>query len=112
MSNWLSLTESAQLEDIDQQSREGPGVAIYKHSSRCFISSMARRRLEHNWNELPADMPVYFLDIIRHREVSQAVEAHYKVRHESPQLLLIRAGLCAFHVSHEAVDPAALTEQV
>lgn len=112
MSKWLSLMNAAQLEDIDQQSREGPGVAIYKHSSRCFVSSMARRRLEQHWDELPAGMPVYFLDILSHREVSREVARHYNVRHESPQLLLIRAGQCIRHVSHEGVDPAALVEEV
>lgn len=112
MSQWRTLTTPEQLEAIDAESRKGNGVAIFKHSSRCFISSMARRRMEMHWDELPAGMPVYFLDLIRYREASQAVARHYQVQHQSPQLLLIRSGSCVFHASHEAVDPAALAEQV
>ena len=111
MSKWLSLSSEEQLEDIDQQSREGPGIAIYKHSTRCFVSSMARSRLEQHWDELPDGMPVYFVDILSHRAVSRAIAQHYQVRHESPQLLLIRHGQCIRHVSHEEVDPAALVEE-
>ena len=42
---WKDLTTEEQLEAIKQESAEKP-VVIFKHSTRCSISSMAKMRLE------------------------------------------------------------------
>ncbi len=91
--NWIALTEDGQLEEIKEKSNQQP-VVIFKHSTRCSISSMAKNRLER---ETPADnILFYYLDLIRYRPVSNKIAADFHVPHESPQILLIKNGECIY----------------
>jgi bacillithiol system protein YtxJ len=96
--NWTHLTNNTQLDEIDRLS-EDRTVLIYKHSARCSICRTALARLECRWPAENAPEP-FFLDVLRSREVSDAVAARYGVPHESPQVLLIRNRRCEFTRSH------------
>jgi bacillithiol system protein YtxJ len=97
---WKSLESVSLLEEIDAFSQTQP-VAIFKHSTRCSISTTALSRLERNWNSNQAGSVIpYFLDLLGNREISNAIESRYGVQHESPQLLLIYQGRCIYHTSH------------
>jgi bacillithiol system protein YtxJ len=99
--NWTSLDSANQVDSIKQQ----PGYSlIFKHSTRCSISMMAKRRFELDWDKLPADMPLYFLDLIKHRELSNQVAQSFQVHHESPQMLLIKDGECILDQSHGGIS--------
>lgn len=102
--NWKQLEQIGQLTDIDVQSHTAP-VVIFKHSTRCSISAAALNRIERSWDtgEMKEIEP-YFLDLIAHRTTSDAVALHYEIRHESPQVLVIRKGECIYHVSHMGID--------
>jgi bacillithiol system protein YtxJ len=100
---WIALTHPEDLNALNEASREHP-VLIFKHSTRCGVSSMALNRIEREWK--PAHDRVYdtyFIDLWKHREVSNAVEEHYGIRHESPQALVIDAGTCVHADSHSAI---------
>ena len=43
--NWIEITNSSQLSDVKDLSKAKPQL-IFKHSTRCSISSMAKSRLE------------------------------------------------------------------
>ncbi|MGB3585337.1 MAG: bacillithiol system redox-active protein YtxJ [Tunicatimonas sp.] len=109
---WKPLTTPEQIEKIKQDSQQHP-VIIYKHSTRCGISSMVLSRLERAWNssEIPT-ADVYFLDLIRNRDISQAVAATFNVQHESPQVLVINQGQCVYDASHTMVSYPKIKEQV
>ncbi len=95
--NWIQLESTAQLGNIAQQ--KGYSI-IFKHSTRCSISMMAKRRFELDWASLPNDISLYFLDLIKYRELSTQIANNFKVHHESPQLLLIKDGECILDQSH------------
>lgn len=99
--NWIPLESAKQLNDIKQQ--QGYSV-IFKHSTRCSISMMAKKRFELDWDQFPENMPVYFLDLIKYRELSNQVASDYSVYHESPQLLLIKNGECIIDLSHGEIS--------
>ena len=99
--NWILLESAEQLNEIKQ--KEGYSI-IFKHSTRCSISLMAKRRFELDWDNLPADMPLYFLDLIQHRDISSQVAQVFNVHHESPQLLLIKDGECILDQSHGEIS--------
>ncbi|MGZ4047785.1 MAG: bacillithiol system redox-active protein YtxJ [Bacteroidia bacterium] len=103
--NWLMLVTEEQLIEINRlsQSADISGVIIFKHSSRCSISSMALNRLERSWNLSDKHIPAYFLDILTHRPLSNAVSGMYGINHESPQLLLIKNGKCIYSASHSNI---------
>jgi len=77
---------------------------IFKHSTRCSISMMAKKRFELDWEDLPEDMPLYFLDLITYRDLSKQVADIFQVHHESPQLLLIKDGECVLDQSHGQIS--------
>jgi len=95
--NWTSLDTAEQINAIKQQ--HGYSL-IFKHSTRCSISMMAKRRFEMDMDKLPANMPLYFLDLIKHRDLSAQVAQDFQVHHESPQMLVIKDGDCILDQSH------------
>ncbi len=99
--NWTSLESAEQISDIKQH--QGYSV-IFKHSTRCSISLMVKKRFELDWDKLPQDMTVYFLDLIKYRDLSAKVASDFQVYHESPQLLLIKDGECILDLSHGQVS--------
>ena len=98
---WTKLETAAQLDEI--KSKKGYSL-IFKHSTRCSIRMMAKRRFEMDWESLPADMPVYFLDLIKHRDISNQIAQDFSVYHESPQMLLIKDGECVLDQSHGSIS--------
>lgn len=99
--NWISLESADQITQIKQH--QGYSL-IFKHSTRCSISMMAKRRFELDWEDLPEDMPLYFLDLITYRDLSKQVAEVFQVHHESPQLLLIKDGECVLDQSHGGIS--------
>ena len=100
---WTQLQTIEQLELIKNNSFNNP-IVIFKHSTRCSISSMALSRLERNWNPaLTGNLEMYFLDLISYRSVSNAIAEKFSVTHESPQLLLIKNGEVIYHASHNEI---------
>lgn len=104
--NWTPLTSLAQLDAIDATSREKP-VLIYKHSTRCNISAAALSRLERAWTAADdAEQTTYYLDLLAHRDISDAIAERYGVEHESPQTLVIRDGKCVHVAAHFGITYA------
>lgn len=110
--NWRPLTERSQLQELRELSaQEGMlGVVLFKHSTRCSISSAAKARLESSWSFSDETLPAYYLDLIRYREVSNAIAAEFDVVHESPQLILLQNGSVAHHASHFQISIKPLAE--
>jgi bacillithiol system protein YtxJ len=107
--NWIPLTNLEQLQSIGDA--EGYSV-IFKHSTRCSVSMMAKKRFEHDWDAIPEGTSVYFLDLISNREVSNTIAQKFSVHHESPQLLLIKNGECIYETSHGEISAEDLAEQI
>lgn len=101
--NWKNLTTLGDLDRIDELSKEKP-VLIFKHSTTCPISKGALNRVEKGWTEADdAERTAYYLDLWAHRDISDAVETRYGIRHESPQVLVIRNGECSYNTSHRKI---------
>lgn len=105
--NWLKLNSVEQLEMIKEESKVQP-VLIFKHSTRCGISSMALNRLEREWSEELNNVKTYYLDLISYRQVSNAIESEFGVYHESPQLILIEDGKVVYDASHMSISTVEL----
>ena len=95
--NWTIIESAEQLDNIKKQA--GNSI-IFKHSTRCSISMMAKKRFELEWDLLPENINLYFLDLIKYRDLSNKVATDYQIHHESPQLLLIKNGDCILDQSH------------
>ncbi|TAE90822.1 MAG: bacillithiol system redox-active protein YtxJ [Bacteroidetes bacterium] len=110
--NWNKLAQIEQLIDIDVLSHEYP-VLLFKHSTSCSISAAALNRLERNWNEQEMEyIKPYYLDLLAHRTTSNAIADHYEIKHESPQVLIIKKGACIYHESHMGIDYKSIAEVI
>ncbi|MDR0792301.1 MAG: bacillithiol system redox-active protein YtxJ [Chitinophagaceae bacterium] len=107
--NWNQLTEVEQIDKIIEDSFLQSQI-IFKHSTRCSISSMALKRLERS-EPLP-NVTYYFLDLIAHRNVSNEIAVRFGEEHQSPQLLLIKNGKCVYNESHTAIDIHEMAENI
>jgi len=95
---WVFLNSIPQLDDIKEVSQTKT-VLIFKHSTRCGVSSMALKDFEKQFQP-SENMVIYFLDLLAHRDISDAIATQFRVQHQSPQLLVIENGVCAKHASH------------
>ncbi|CAL1517127.1 bacillithiol system redox-active protein YtxJ [Chitinophaga sp. MM2321] len=107
--NWKTLTSEDQLQEINTVSAHQP-VVIFKHSTRCSISSMAKARLERA--TAPEGLTFYYLDLIAHRDISGKVAHSYNVEHESPQILLIHNGVCVYDESHNGIRMEEIADRL
>lgn len=98
--NWIPLQDEKQLEEIVTNSNTIPQV-IFKHSTRCSVSSMAKNRLDRK--EAPSGINFYLLDLIRYRNISNKVASDFGVMHQSPQVLVINKGECIYDESHSGI---------
>lgn len=99
---WIPLTNHGQLQQLKLISQNRPQI-IYKHSTTCGISSMVLRAMENNVGASEPEADFFFLDLHRHRELSGAVAGEFRIRHESPQLLIIKGGKVELAASHGAI---------
>lgn len=106
---WIALETQQQLEEIKSS---GQPSIIFKHSTRCSISLMAKRKFELDWDSIPENVTLYFLDLLRFRDVSNAVAELFEVHHQSPQLLLIKDGECIYETSHGEISAEETAEQL
>ncbi|MCB9262344.1 MAG: bacillithiol system redox-active protein YtxJ [Flavobacteriales bacterium] len=100
-SSWHNLTQLSQLDEIIEKSYNET-VVIFKHSTRCSISSMAKSRLEkHTDLSCPT---IYYLDLIAHRDISNEIAARFGITHESPQVIVLKNGIPIYHASHGSIN--------
>ncbi len=106
--NWINLNDEGLLNEIKVKSAGKPQL-IFKHSTRCSISSMAKNRLDRA--EQPEGIDFYYLDLIANRNLSNKVAEVFDVEHESPQVLLIKNGSCVYDESHMGISIDEIAEQ-
>lgn len=103
---FIELREKTQLINIFEDSNSLPmGALVFKHSTRCSISRMVLDRFKREWNVPAEKMPVYYLDLIRYRNLSNEISEKFEVVHESPQVLVIKGGRCIYNASHNMISP-------
>ena len=109
MNTWHSLTSLTELEELTQASYE-QAVIIFKHSTTCPVSSIAKMRLADQWDDSKAS--IYYLDLLRYRSVSNKIAELFNVQHESPQALVIRNGECIYNSSHLNIQAKDIAEEL
>lgn len=106
---WHTLTQIEDIAELDKKSFASPQL-IFKYSSRCSLSYSMLQAVESDAGKLARHMGLNFLDLIARRDISNYIEEHYGVRHESPQTLLIFKGECVLDQSHLRIKTDELIE--
>lgn len=99
---WTNITSVEQLEEV--LSSASKPLLLFKHSTRCSISSMALNNFENNWTVDSDTCDLYFIDLIQHRDVSNRIAEQLNVIHQSPQAVVVSAGEVIYHESHSGID--------
>ena len=102
------MESMAQLDEIKINSAKRAQL-IFKHSTTCGISSMVLKMFNGSFDP-SLDCDLYFLPIQSHRELSNAIAEKFGIRHESPQLLILKDGKVSFHTSHGAIADLDLSK--
>ena len=106
--NWKIIEDYNQVQNLVEASHQQPQV-IFKHSTRCSISVMAKNRLERSG--LPDQIQFHYLDLLQYRDISNKIAEQFSVYHQSPQILLIKNGECIFEETHSAISMDEIIEQ-
>jgi bacillithiol system protein YtxJ len=77
---------------------------IFLHDPWCPLSARAFRQMERLGSELPT------LDVAKHRLLSKEIERRTGVRHESPQVIVLRDAVAVWDASHGKVTAEAVRQ--
>lgn len=106
---WTDLTESTQLDDIIKSSHNTP-IVLFKHSTRCSISTAAYDRLLRAWDLNEETVKIYYLDLLAYRNISNEIAQKLNVEHQSPQIVVVKDGTAIFDTSHNGVRVDAIKQ--
>ena len=105
--NWNRLDTIEALDELIKKSFNAP-IVLFKHSTRCSISSMALNRMSSGIEDLDFNL----LDIIAYRDISNEVATRFNINHQSPQVLIIHQGKCIFNTSHLGISSSVVKKQL
>ena len=107
--NWIPLTETTQLKEIIELSKDKL-VVIFKHSTRCGISSGVLSKFEKATDSNTETIAFYYLDLIKYRNISNEIAQVFNVYHQSPQVILLKNGVVVNHASHYDIMSIAIND--
>ena len=102
------LLNTDQLLDAVNFSETMPFL-IFKHSTRCSISSVVLRRFKKKHINIDT-VKIFQLDLIKHRALSDEIAEIFEVEHQSPQVILVKNKKVIFHASHYKINEMNIEE--
>lgn len=98
----IDFFKEEQWQDLLDQSMN-ESIFLFKHSIRCGVSSMVLNRFEKQMRE--RNKKYYFLNILANRNLSDWIADELNIRHESPQLIVLKdAKVIAFDSHYNLLD--------
>jgi len=103
--DFTTLSEMAELDTWFERSREGD-VVLFLHDYWCPISSRAYDEMSLVEGEIA------LIDVAEGRELTRSVQARTGVKHESPQVLILRDAKARWAASHGSITQEAVGEAI
>jgi len=105
----MAMNELRSLADLDRALAAGKGkIVLYKHSTQCGICDGALEEIEEYLKNHSGAGEFYYLDLLAHRDVSNAIAQRLGVKHESPQAIFLDDGKVSSVLNHRAIRVAAI----
>lgn len=105
--NWRKLHSETEFDEILMQSLlEGSAFVLFKHSTRCMVSTMALRSFEAEFSN---EITPYFVDLIQFKKLSNHIAKVTGVTHQSPQVITINKGEVVYSDSHYQISAVKAT---
>jgi len=108
---WIPFETEDQLETLVSMSKVRPQI-IFKNSISCGISGIVLRSFQSNYTLDPEQADLYLLHIQDNRKLSSMISEQFGIRHESPQLLIIRNGDVVCQASHGGITNISVEDHV
>ena len=103
MQAYRELTTEQEWEQALEATGEKP-LLVLKHSTRCPVSAAALEEFEEYLRDHPAqDVEYALVKVIESRPVSNRIAEDLQVKHESPQIILVKNKEKYWAASHWAV---------
>lgn len=96
------------IKRLEKKSSLPKDCYVYKHSTACSLSATTAQIV----NNTNFDLPVYWVDVIEQRKLSNQIAKRYGVRHESPQIIKIEQGQSTAVFSHHQIAPNQLEQAI
>ncbi|MFA6470741.1 MAG: bacillithiol system redox-active protein YtxJ [Candidatus Latescibacterota bacterium] len=93
------IKEIISKNDLDEIFQDEKAL-VFKNSLYCGISQNALRELKKFVETIKDDVKVYIIDVNKNRDLSQMIAEKSKIKHESPQILLLEKGVVTWNASH------------
>jgi len=103
--SFFKIDNQETLDKLITDSKTKP-VIIFKHSTACGISASAYREMEK------LDGQVNLLEVQSARDVSRQLADLTGVRHETPQVIVLKDGKAVWNASHFDVKAGAVRQAV
>jgi len=97
--NWIPLTDIEQLEEAIKLSKNKT-VVIFKHSTRCGISSGVLSKFEKTTDSTNETIVFYYLDLLNFRSISNEIAQKFNIHHQSPQAIVLKDKKVVAYESH------------
>jgi len=101
VATFVRVSDDSELDRLFDQSHEN-SVVLYLHDPYCPISARAYDRVTD------AGGDVHLIDVSRQHALNRAVEQRTGVRHESPQVFVLRDGKPVWYASHNRISTESL----
>lgn len=85
----------------------GEWTVVFKHSPTCPISLFAHREVLR-FRERQPQIPVYLVSVRQRKDVARHIAERTGVRHESPQVVVLRRGTVIAAASHDEITAELL----
>ena len=108
---WNIPENSSDLEDLMADSEKRIQF-IFKHSTRCAISSMAKRSLLRLDTSVFQNADLHYVDVIANRRLSNEIAVDLSVMHHSPQLIAVHKAKVIWQGSHSEVRKESIEELI
>jgi bacillithiol system protein YtxJ len=104
-----AMNELRSIADLDQALALRKGkIVLYKHSTQCGMCDGALEEIQEFLKSRAGAGAFYYLDLLAHRDVSNAIAQRLGVKHESPQAIVLEDGKVAAVLNHRAIRVTAL----
>lgn len=110
--DWQPLTSEQQVRDIQENISHTTNCVIFKHSTTCSLSAIAKHRMKDLTAASPKGFLFFYLDLLSFRPVSNFISETFGVVHESPQILVIKDGKCIYNESHLSINIDGVLNQI
>ena len=101
------MEEITTLEQMSALVESKDSAIVFKYSPTCGISQVAQEAWEA-FSMLPQEVRLAQCDVLQARPAARGMVELVGIAHQSPQVLVLKNGVCIAHTSHYSITSAWL----